>query len=613
MKKLTSLLSLILALLMCFGILAACGKSEGGEAGSDDKPLAGTYKIKVWVADAAVELTKQQIAAYNESNTDGIVIEATVEPVGEGEAATSMTTDVEAGADIFCFAQDQTARLIQAGALSKLGQEAGKTVAADNAAGVVSAAKYGDDLYAYPLTADNGYFMYYDKSVIDEAHIDSLEDILADCEKAGKYFSFGVEDSAWYGASFFFATDSKGEALCVSEWLTDESGFTGVSDTFSSANGLIAAKGMKKLLSSKAYHNSSSGADFAAAIPSAVVVSGTWDYETVSEILGDNLGTADLPSFTVDGQSYHLGSFSGCKLLGVKPQVDAKRSAAIHKLAQYLTGEDAQRERFNALSWGPANLKVQKDDAVIENPGLSAFLDQSKYAVPQGQISGAWWDIGKALAANIKDASDDAGLQSALDAYKQAIDGIFNMSTDEKDAFTVIGKFDGHEWNFDAEMVQKPEGTWYSKEAIKFEANDEFQVRQGKAWDVQFGAVGDDGLSTKSNFVVTEAGYYYVKLVFDKAAGTGVVSLVKNSPATGYTVIGSINGDSWSKDLEMEILADGTYKTVEAYAMTAGVEFKVRQGQAWDVAFPAQNFVVDADGTYYVTFDPATGAVTLAN
>ena len=295
----------------------------------------------------------------------------------------------------------------------------------------------------------------------------------------------------------------------------------------------------------------------------------------------------------------------------MKPQVDAKKSAAIHKLAQYLTGEDAQRERFNAFSWGPANLAVQQDENVQNNPGLAAFLAQSPYSVPQGQIAGSWWDIGKALAANIKDASDDAGLQSALDAYKQAIDGIFNMSTDEKDAFTVIGGFAGTSWSTDFEMLQKPEGTWYSADAIKFEAGDEFQVRQGKAWDVQFGAIGDDGFSTKSNFVVEEAGYYYVKLVFDKSAGTGVVSLVKNSPATGYTVIGSINGDGWSVDLEMAIQADGTYRTVESYAMTAGVEFKVRQGQSWDVAFPAQNFVVEADGTYFVTFDPATGTVAL--
>ena len=91
--------------------------ATAGEAARAGDTLAGTYDIKVWVAEAAVELTKSQIAKFNETNTDGIVINATVEPVGEGEAATSMTTDVEAGADLYTFAQDQAARLINAGAL----------------------------------------------------------------------------------------------------------------------------------------------------------------------------------------------------------------------------------------------------------------------------------------------------------------------------------------------------------------------------------------------------------------------------------------------------------------------------------------------------------------
>ena len=135
MKK---ILARMLALVMVFA-LAACGQTaapaaSGGSsapassgsapAASSDKPLAGTYDITVWCADAIVDLTKQQIADFNASNEDGIVFNATVEAVGEGDAATQMITDVEAGGDIFCFAQDQFARLVQAGALAKLGTQA---------------------------------------------------------------------------------------------------------------------------------------------------------------------------------------------------------------------------------------------------------------------------------------------------------------------------------------------------------------------------------------------------------------------------------------------------------------------------------------------------------
>ena len=122
---------------------------------------------------------------------------------------------------------------------------------ANNAAGVVAAATSGDALFAYPLTADNGYFLYYDKSVIPDEDVDSLEKIIADCEAAQKYFAFEMQTSAWYLASFFFGTG------CVSEWTTDDDGaFISVRDTFNSPNGLIAVKGMKKLVDSP-YHLSS--------------------------------------------------------------------------------------------------------------------------------------------------------------------------------------------------------------------------------------------------------------------------------------------------------------------------------------------------------------------
>ncbi len=501
MKK---FLAIMLALCMTMCLFAGC---QDGAQDDQNVDLAGTYDIKVWVAEAAVELTEKQIKAFNESNKYGIVINATIEAVGEGEAATSMTTDIEAGADLFCFAQDQSARLIQAGALSKLGQGAAEKVSADNAAGVVAAAKSGEDLWAYPLTADNGYFMYYDKSVIPEEHIDSLEDIIADCEKAGKMFSFELEGSAWYTASFFFATG------CVSDWTCDNDGaFTAVNDTFNSDAGVIACKGMLKLLSSKCYNNASKTAGFEAAIPSAVVVSGVWDYETAKAILGDNLGVADLPSFTVDGQSYHLGSFNGCKLMGVKPQVDAKRSAAIHQLAQYLTSEAAQLERFNTLSWGPANTAAQQDEAVKANPGLVALLAQAPYSVPQGQIHGSWWDFAKVLPTNIKEGGE-AGIQNALDIYTASVDGLFTMSDEVKNAFTVIGSINGDTWTQDLPMTKQDDGTWKSNEAYTMDAGVEFKCRQGKDWKVAYPA---------QNYVVETAGTYYI--VLDPVAGT--VSLV---------------------------------------------------------------------------------------
>ena len=474
------------------------GDNSGGNSGGDSSTsLAGTYDVVIWASENATELTQKQVQDFNNSNEDGITINATVEPVSEAESATNMVTDVEAGADIYCFAQDQFARLVQAGALSKLGVGASTIVSEANDPGVVAAGQVGGELYAYPMTSDNGYFMYYDKSVVPEGDIDDLAAIIADCEAANKYFAMELQTSAWYLAGFFFGTG------CSSEWVTDDDGnFVSVNDDFNSANGLIAAKGMKQLLDSPMHLSSSAGSEFANG--AAVVVTGTWDYTTVEEILGDNMGVADLPSFTVDGKTYHIGSFNGCKLMGVKPQTDAVRSAVLHKLAQFLTDEDRQMERFKEMAWGPANLKAQQSEAVQANPGLAALLAQNAYSLPQAQIHGSWWDIAKVIGDDVKAATDDAGIQAALDSYEAKLAALFTMSSDEQNAFTVIGHIASQEtdWNADFGMVET-DGVWKTLVAYDLAAGDEFKVRKGKSWDEAYPA---------ENYVVEEDGTFFINL-----------------------------------------------------------------------------------------------------
>ena len=77
----------------------------------------GTGEIKIWVADAVVDFTNKQVADFIAANPQFAGYTVTVEAVGEGDAASNMITDVTAGADIYGFAQDQTARLVAAGAL----------------------------------------------------------------------------------------------------------------------------------------------------------------------------------------------------------------------------------------------------------------------------------------------------------------------------------------------------------------------------------------------------------------------------------------------------------------------------------------------------------------
>ena len=208
MKK--KLVAGFLATAMVATALTGCGKKDDDKKEeSKDKvevTAADKGEIKVWVADNTVDFTKQQVDKFMEANPNYKGYTVSIEPVGEGDAATNMITDVEGGADIYGFAQDQLARLVSAGAIAPVSAASAEWITAQNDAGAVGAATVSDTVYAFPITSDNGYFLYYDKSVISDPS--TLEGIIADCEKAGKGFYMEI-NSGWYDTAFFFATGCK--------------------------------------------------------------------------------------------------------------------------------------------------------------------------------------------------------------------------------------------------------------------------------------------------------------------------------------------------------------------------------------------------------------------
>ncbi len=509
--KMSKILSLVLAALMLVAVFAACtGPDEDDEPAVD---LTGTYNITMWVSeiDGVAAQFQKQIDAFEAANP-GIVINAQIEGVPEGDAGSKVAADVATAPDIYCFAQDQLARLVQAAALAQPGKSVAEKVKADNDAGSVAAASVGGNLYAYPMTSDNGYFMYYDTSIISEADAEDMTKIIAACEKANVKFRYALEN-AWYTASFFFG------AGCHSNWTVAADGntFTSIDDNFNSETGMIAMKGMRELAQSKCYD---SNADIFT--DAGVVITGIWNAEAAEAHFGKNLGVTDLPSFTVDGKSYHLGSYTGNKLMGVKPQTDSKRAAVLSLLAQYLTGEECQQQRFATFQWGPSNKKAQASEAVQSNASLAALAKQGEFGQPQGQIHGSWWDIAKVLGADAKNAKSDADLQKGLDNYQAAIEATLKMTDEQKLAWSVIGGIGGTAWDTDFPMTKTSDTTWES-EPFDLEAGQEFKVRQGAAWDVQCGA---DGMGANpANIVVETSGRFIVKLTWD-GAETASVELV---------------------------------------------------------------------------------------
>ena len=347
-------------------------------------------EIKIWVAEATVDFTKAAVEDFKAANPAYAGITVTVEPVGEGDAANNMITDVTSGADIYIFAQDQLTRLVSAGAIEEMNPDFVEEVAANNDAGSVGAGKVGDTMYAYPVTSDNGYFMYYDSSVITDTS--SLEAVCAQAEAAGKRVYFEI-NSGWYQTAFFFGTG------CTLTYDTDDEGnYIACNCDYASDNGVKALKAMIALHKSGAFANGSSASS---ASDYAALVSGTWDAAQVQSVLGDNYAAVKLPTITVDGETFQLSGFGGFKLLGIKPQEDEEKLACCDELALYLTSGDVQSARFDAVQWGPSNLEAQQSDAVKSNVALSALADQLAYCIAQGQYPGDYWTLATALGDDV--------------------------------------------------------------------------------------------------------------------------------------------------------------------------------------------------------------------
>ena len=410
MKKFAAML---LACLLAVLPLGLTGCRNGGD---------GREEILVWVAEEIVDFTRAQCKIFIEQNPDlGERYRITVSAMGEGETATQMLTDVESGADVYAFAQDQLGRLVQAGALSKLGGSYLEDVKAKNDEGSVTASTMGGTVFAYPLTSDNGYFLYYDKSVVKDPS--TLDAVLADCKAAGKSL-YMDNQSGWYLVSFFF-----GAGCSYTTEANDKGEIRKVNCDFDSENGLAALKAMIAMGKSGAFQRSDS---FASQFnpdggKAGAAISGTWDAAAIRSYLGDNYGVSKLPTMTTAAGQKQMGSWAGYKLMGVNPTQSDEAVVVSHKLAAFLTSEGVQLARYTEKGWGPSNKNAQQNEAVRKDEALTALRAQLEFAPPQPQCSANYWAKMEALGTEINagtynNYTDDQlrGVLSELAEYLRA-------------------------------------------------------------------------------------------------------------------------------------------------------------------------------------------------
>ncbi|MCD7917715.1 MAG: extracellular solute-binding protein, partial [Clostridiales bacterium] len=221
----------------------------------------------------------------------------------EATAADSVAQDPEASADVFMYANDTITTLTDAQALAKFGGIYEEEIRATTSDTLLDSVTVDGYLYGVPYTT-NTWFLYYDKSVFTEEDVQSLDAML---EKGVVSFPF---TNSWYLPAFYIGNG----CTLFGDGTQEELGVD-----FGGENAVEVTNYLIDLLANPNFVVDADGSGMAGLRDGSIsaIFSGSWDYESVKEILGDNLGAAALPTFELNGETKQMYAYAGSKAIGV--------------------------------------------------------------------------------------------------------------------------------------------------------------------------------------------------------------------------------------------------------------------------------------------------------
>lgn len=397
--------------ILCTAALAGCGLTE--KPNLSENTESQKVELVVWGAEEDAELMNQIIQSFQKKYQGEANIQISFEVQGESQCKDVLLGGLEDGADVFTFADDQLNALAAAGALDPI--ENADEIKDRSLPSAVEAATVNDQLYAYPLTADNGYFLYYNRKYITEKQVKTLDGLLKAAAENGKLFIMDWS-SAWYVYSFFGNTG-------LQVGLNDD-GITNYctwNETDGDIRGIDVAQAMLKIAKHPGFVNGTDE-EFLDGVRDGTViagVSGVWNSVAVNEAWGENAAATKLPTYTCNGGQVQMASFSGCKLIGVNAYSEYPIWAS--RLAEWITNEENQRLRFEMRGQGQSNLVVADSEEINQSPAIAALLEQSEFSQLQ-RVGGNFWDPVTKFASNMA-AGNSTGqnLQEQLDEMAEGV------------------------------------------------------------------------------------------------------------------------------------------------------------------------------------------------
>ena len=401
----------IITMLLCASLtLTGCSNTTGQQKKEVKKEAADkeqTVKLTLWGGDEDQKMLQSMVDDFKKEHASEASFDIKLAVESETTCKETLLGDVEKGADVFAFPDDQLQALAASGVLQEI-RDADQ-VKQDNIKGAVEAASVNDRLFAYPMTADNGYFLYYNKKYFSGNDVKKLDTILAKAEKVHKKVTMDWT-SAWYLYSFFGNTGLKAGV--------NEDGVTNYCNWNSKKGkikGIDVAQAMERIAGSSAFLNTTDDKFLKGVQNGSVIagVSGVWNANAIDKAWGKNYGAVKLPTYTCAGKQVQMASFTGYKMVGVNAYSSNVKWAM--KLAEWITNQDNQTRRFAERGQGPSNIKASQSGDIEKSPAIQAVIAQSEYGCLQ-RVGGNFWDPISSFGSSVaKGTLSPKELQKELD------------------------------------------------------------------------------------------------------------------------------------------------------------------------------------------------------
>ncbi len=349
----------------------------------------GTVDIELWCSETEAYQTvmKERCDAFKAAYPD-VDFNITIGAVSEADMKDKVLEDPEKAADLYVFPDDQLEALVKAGAINEIQAQYTFDMNDADTAATVEAGQYDGKQYGYPFTASNGYFLYYDSSVLSDEDVASWEALTAKAEELGKEVGCEIANG-WYLYGWFAGAGCE---------LTENEDQSNNCD-WNSETGLAVAESLQSIASSSSF-KSYGNDDLLANLNDGKViayVSGTWNVNNFQEAYGDGYAACKLPTFEVNGEAAQMASYSGYKFVGVNAFAENKGWSML--LAEFLTSAETQEAVYEATGEGPSNTEAL---AAASSPALDALAAQSEFATLQ-RVGGQYWTPAESLGKNILD------------------------------------------------------------------------------------------------------------------------------------------------------------------------------------------------------------------